>query len=190
LKSGSEISNKPLVRMGAHPGTTRFCEPAMKARSIILIAAACTLVLPTGCSKDAATAPTVSDQEKADLFAWAVESAFQRVAPDSETQTWSNTTVSGYESGTAVVNGTFTYDYDAMSGRKDETYDMVSIQFDDFCDDTYYPRLSGTLLVDGTCTTQYGFETTYYGQWELLGVDLQLSGKLKGTASIAMILRR
>ena len=39
-------------------------------------------------------------------------------------------------------------------------------------------------------TTQYGWNTSYWGQWELVGVDLQLSGKLSGTASIAIIFRR
>ena len=158
---------------------------------IYFIVAICGLLLLASCSVGGTpTSSTVSDQETAELFAWAVESSFQRVAPDSDTQTWSNTNVSGYESGSAVINGSFTYDYDAYSGRKDETYDNVVIQFDNYCDDSYYPLLTGTVIIDGTCTTQYGYNTTYWGQWELLGVDLQLSGKLSGTASIAMIFRR
>ena len=158
---------------------------------IYFIAAICGLLLLASCSvENTQTASTVSNQETAELFAWAVESSVQRVAPDDETQTWSNASVSGYESGSAVVNGSFTYDYDAFSGRKDETYNYVVIQFDKYCDDSYYPHLTGTVIIDGTCTTQYGSSTTYWGQWELLGEDLQLSGSLSGTASIAMIFIR
>ncbi|MBN1694428.1 hypothetical protein JW879_03395 [candidate division WOR-3 bacterium] len=158
---------------------------------IYFIATICGLLLMASCSKEnAPTVPTVSDQETAELFAWAVNSSVESVAPSSNTQTWSNATVSGDESGSAVVNGSFTYDYDAYSGRKDETYNYVVIEFDDYCDDSYYPHLTGTVIVDGTCTTQYGWETSYWGQWELVGEDLQLSGELSGTASIAMIFIR
>jgi hypothetical protein len=158
---------------------------------IYFIATICGLLLAAICCKeDTPIVSKVSDQETAELFAWAVKSSVNRVAPSSDTQTWSNTTVSGYESGSAVVNGSFTYDYNAYTGRKDETYDYVVIKFDKYCDDSYYPHLTGTVIIDGTCTTQYGWETSYWGQWELVGEDLQLSGKLRGTASIAMIFQR
>lgn len=158
---------------------------------IYLIVSICGLLLTTGCSKeDKQAAPTVSDQETAELLAWAVKSSVQRVAPSSDTQTWSDANVSGYESGSAVVNGSFAYDYNAYSGRKDETYNYVVIQFNKYCDDSYYPQLTGTVIIDGTCTTQYGWDTSYWGQWELVGEDLQLSGALSGTASIAMIFKR
>ncbi len=158
---------------------------------IYFIATICGLLLMASCSKeDTPTAPTVSDQEMAELFAWAVKSSVNRVAPASDTQTWSNAAVSGYESGSAVVNGSFTYNYNVNSGRTDKTYNYVVIKFDKYCDDSDYPHLTGTVIIDGTCTTQYGWTTTYYGQWELVGADLQLSGKLGGTASIAMIFKR
>ena len=155
------------------------------------IVAICVLLLLASCStENSSSGSKISDQQTAGMFAWAVESSVQRVAPDDETRTWSNATVSGYESGSAVVNGSFIYDYDAYSGRKDETYNYVVIQFNKYCDDSYYPQLTGTVIIDGTCTTQYGYSTTYWGQWELLGEDLQLSGSLSGTASIAMIFLR
>ena len=158
---------------------------------IYFIATICGLLLTASCSKeDTPTVPKVTDQETAELFAWAVKTSVKRVAPSSDDQTWSNETVSGIESGSAIVNGSFIDDYNAYSGRSDETYNNVVIQFDNYCDDSYYPHLTGTVIIDGTCTTQYGWETSYWGQWELVGEDLQLSGKLGGTASIAMIFKK
>lgn len=157
---------------------------------IYLIAAICSLLLISSCTKDdASTAPKITDQEMADLFAWAVKISVKWVAPSSETQTWSNTSVSGYESGSAIVNGSFTYNYDVNSGQTDKTYNNVVIQFDNYCDDSYYPHLTGTVIINGTCTTRYGWSTTYSGSWELAGVDLRLSGKLSGKASIAMLFK-
>ena len=163
----------------------------MNKLKIYFIVTICGLLFTTSCSKkDASKGPTVSDQETAELFAWAVKSSVMHVAPSSDTQTWSNATVSGIISGSAVVNGSFSYVYDSYSGRKDETYNYVVIQFNNYCDDSYYPHLTGTIIIDGTCTTQYGWETSYWGQWELVGEDLQLSEKLGGTASIAMIFKK
>jgi len=151
----------------------------------------CGLLLMVSCSKEGTSkGPTVSDQQTAELFAWAVKSSVMHVAPSSDTQTWSNATVSGGISGSAVINGSFSYDYDAYSGRKDETYNYVVIQFDNYCDDSYYPHFTGTVIIDGTCTTQYGWDTSYWGQWELFGENLKLSGELSGTATIAMIFKR
>jgi hypothetical protein len=157
---------------------------------IYFIATICSLLLTASCSKEGTPTVLVSDQETAELFAWAVKTSVKHVAPSSGNETWSNTTVSGAESGNAIVNGSFTDDYDAYSGRSDETYNYVVIQFDNYCDDSYYPHLTGTVIIDGTCTTQYGWDTSYWGQWELVGEDLQLSGKLGGTASIAIIFKR
>jgi len=126
---------------------------------IYFIATICGLFLTASCSKED-TAPTVSDQETAEQFAWAVKTSVKSAAPSDDNKTWSNATVSGTESGSAVVN-----------------------------DDSYYPHLTGTVIIDGTCTTQYGWNTEYWGQWELVGEDLKLSGKLSGTASIAMIFK-
>ena len=155
---------------------------------IYFIATICGLFLTASCSKED-TAPTVSDQETAEQFAWAVKTSVKSAAPSDDNKTWSNATVSGTESGSAVVNGSFTHDYDAYSGQSDDTYNYVVIQFDNYCDDSYYPHLTGTVIIDGTCTTQYGWNTEYWGQWELVGEDLKLSGKLSGTASIAMIFK-
>ena len=149
------------------------------------------LFLTASCSKDdSPTAPTVSDQEMAEQFAWAVKSSVTFIAPSSETQIWSNATVSGNESGIAVVNGSFTYDYHAYSGRKNQTYNNVIIEFDKYCDDSYYPHLTGTVIIDGTCTTQYGLSTKYWGHWQLLGENIKLSGSMSGTASIAVMIKR
>ena len=117
-----------------------------------------------------------------------MKSSVNFVAPSSETQTWSNATVSGLESGSALLNGSFTYNYNSFSGRKEETYNSLVIEFDKYCDDSYYPRLTGTINVDGTITTQYGWNTTYGGQWKLVGEDLQLSGSLSGMATITMMI--
>lgn len=157
---------------------------------IYFIVTICGVLLTASCSKEDTPTATVSDQETAEQFAWAVKSSVRRVAPSSNNQTWSNATVSGAESGSAVVNGSFTDDYNAYSGRSDDTYHYVVIKFDNYCDDSYYPHLSGTVIIDGTCTTQYGWNTSYSGQWELVGENLQLSGELGGTASIAMIFKR
>ena len=101
---------------------------------IYFIATICCLVLTVSCSKeDTPTVPPVSDQETAELLAWAVKSSVKRVAPSSDNQTWSNATVSGTESGSAVVNGSYTDNYNAYSGRSAETYNYVVIQFDKYC---------------------------------------------------------
>jgi major membrane immunogen (membrane-anchored lipoprotein) len=156
---------------------------------ILLIATICGMLLMAGCSKEDTPAAKVSDQETAEQFAWAVVSSVRLVAPSSDSRTWSDATLSGAESGSAVVNGSFTYNYNSYSGRKDETYNYVVIQFNKYCDSSYDPHLTGTVIIDGTCTTQYGWNTTYSGQWELVGMDLQLSGKLSGSASIAVVFR-
>lgn len=151
----------------------------------------CSLLLTESCSKeDTPNAPDVSDQETAELFAWAVKTSVRQVAPSSNDQTWSNTTVSGSENGSATVNGSYSDDYNAYSGRSEETYNNVVIQFDKYCNDDYYPQLTGTVSIDGTCTTQYGWNTSYSGRWELLGIDIELSGALSGTASIAIMFKR
>ena len=151
----------------------------------------CCVLLTTGCSKDDdSKGPNVSDQETAELLAWAVKSSVSYLTPSSETTTWSGTSVSGFETGSAVITGSFTYDYDSYSGRKDETYTSVVIEFKNYSDDSYYPRLTGTVTINGTCTTQYGWDTSYWGQWQVEGVNLKLSGELSGTASINMIMKR
>ena len=163
----------------------------MNKLKIYFFATICGLLLTTSCSKDdTSTAPAITDQEMAELFAWAVKISVKWVAPSNETQTWSNTSVSGGESGSAVVNGSFNYNYDVNAGRTDKTYNYVVIQFDNYCDDSYYPHLTGTVIIDGTCTTKYGWDTTYWGSWELVGADLKLSGKLSGKASIAMLFQK
>jgi len=156
----------------------------------LYIATICILLFITSCGKDGSlNAPKVSDQETAELFAWAMKTSVKHVAPSSDSQTWSNARVSGSESGSAIVNGSFTHSYDAYSGRTDETYSNVVIEFDKFCNDSYYPRLTGTVTLNGTCSKQYGWSTTNWGQWKLVGENIKLSGELRGTASIAIEFR-
>jgi hypothetical protein len=124
----------------------------------------------------------VSDQQTAQTFAWAVESALMRVAPYSSDATWSGTVKPGLVSGTATLNGSFTGTYNGTDTATD-AYD-VEVVFSDFADEDTYPHLTGTVVLVGTCTTHYGWSTTYSGSWEALGDPLTLGGPFSGQASI------
>jgi hypothetical protein len=125
----------------------------------------------------------VNDQQTAQTFAWAVESALMRLAPYSSDATWSGTVKPGLVSGTATLTGSFTGTYDAYSGVSTDSYD-VEVVFSDFADEDTYPHLTGTVVLVGTCTTYRDWSTTYSGSWEALGDPLTLGGPFSGQASI------
>jgi hypothetical protein len=129
---------------------------------------------------------TVSDQASAERFAWSVESSVRRAAPDSDTVVWNGTVVNGLVSGTATVTGSYTHTYDAMSGMATDCYSNVTIVFSNYADSGYYPHLSGTLTLGGTCTTYYGWSTTYSGSWDAVGDPLILGGSYTSQASIVL----
>ncbi len=132
--------------------------------------------------------PALQDAATAKWFAWHVVDAIGFAAPNgSSSATWSNTVVNAPVSGTATVNGSFTYSYSG-SGPATRSYNNVTIRFNKFCYDSYSNAcVTGTVTVDGTCTTTYGWSTTYSGSWDVSGTGISVSSTyVEGQASIVM----
>jgi hypothetical protein len=127
------------------------------------------------------------DGTTAQMWAWDLESAVGLTGPSmfsSASQTWSNQVVSG-SSGTAVVNGSVSYSYDGVDPASISA-NSVTIQFNKYCtgDGTC---VTGTVTVNGTCTTTYGWHTSYSGYWQVTGQDIDLSSpQVAARASITM----
>lgn len=133
--------------------------------------------------------PQLQDATTAKWFAWHVVDVIGIAAPNgSSSATWNNTVVSGLVSGTATVNGSFTYSYNG-TGPSVRTYNNVTIQFNKFCYDSYSGAcVTGTISVNGSCSTTYGFSSaTYTGYWAVSGTAISVSSSyVEGQASIAM----
>ncbi len=154
-----------------------------KAFPLVLLLA---LLSCSGLGGGSEQSATVGDQASAERFAWAVVSSIGRAAPDASTVVWNGAVVSGFVSGTATVSGSYTHTYDAMSGIATDCYNNVTIVFSNYADSSYYPHLSGTVFLGGTCTTYYGSNTTYGGSWDATGDLLTLGGAYSGQASISL----
>ncbi len=132
--------------------------------------------------------PALQDAATAKWFAWHIADAIGFAAPNgSSSVTWNNTVVSGPLSGTATVNGSFTYSYSG-SGPSSRSYNNVTIQFNKFCYDMNPGTcVTGTVTVNGTCTTTYGWSTSYSGSWDVTGDGISVSSaEVEGQASIVM----
>jgi hypothetical protein len=112
------------------------------------------------------------DEASARKFAWAVQIAVQDAAPYTQTVTYNNTVKTGFAGGTATLTGSTFHSYDSYTGRSVSTYNNVQIIFSNYSGDSNFPSFSGTVVVTGTCTKQYGTSTTYSGYWNAEGYSL------------------
>jgi hypothetical protein len=166
-------------------------EVTMKIRSTFVVLALFVPALATTGCKDstAPKGPALNDDTTAMWFAWHLVDAIGFAAPGgSSSQTWSNQVVTAAVSGTATVNGSFTYSYGG-AGPASRTYNNVTIQFNKYCYDPGSGTcVTGTVTVNGTCTTSYGYSsTTYSGYWQVTGSNVTVSSsQVDGQASITM----
>ena len=75
--------------------------------------------------------------------------------------TWDSDRVDGRYSGYAVLSGSY---YESRS-----TYENVSIEFYNYQDQSDYPSLTGSAIIDGTLTYSGGTYGSYEGEWTYSG---------------------
>jgi len=104
----------------------------------------------------------VETQDDANSVAMVIEhQADEPISAYSDT-TWDSDRVDGRYSGYAVLSGSY---YESRS-----TYENVSIEFYNYQDQSDYPSLTGSAIIDGTLTYSGGYPYgSYEGEWTYSG---------------------
>ncbi|MFH0977459.1 MAG: hypothetical protein V1874_16895 [Spirochaetota bacterium] len=147
-------------------------------------------VIFTGCfsseSEEESGSKNVTTQNDADIVALGIRTQLLNAAPHyaTGTTTWNDTVEHGSVSGTATISGSFTK---TSSGYPDYVttykYNNVSIILNNFCDDDFYPALTGSALIYGTAMVDSSYSgNVYSGYWYITG-SAEMSGAYTGTMS-------
>ena len=130
------------------------------------------LLLMCSCSEEETAATRISSQEDADYVAMVVVAEHLTAAPynnEGETR-WIDQQVDGLVSGHAIVNGTMEYVINSSESWF-YRYSTVTIDSENFCNDSSYPAFTGNAFISGyvgvTCTNPG--EEECIGSWRLQG---------------------
>ena len=155
---------------------------------LLLVPLVCIAGLLTSCGTGGGGDSGGGINSQADAVATAIEFQILDAAPyyTTGTTTWNNTIRNGYISGTATVNGTFTKTYNAYTSTTVEDYDNVTISFNNFCTQAFYPHLTGSAVIDGSVTCVSSGGNYYSGYWEASGT---LTLSQKHACSLTFVMR-